>query len=60
MLWADDRSPAQKYIQESGLPIILTKAADGTYANAMTSDDEMDALIEHLGYQVDQAANMDR
>lgn len=59
MLWAGDRSPAQKYIQESGLPVILTKAADGTYANAMTSDDEMDALIEHLGYQVDRAANMD-
>lgn len=59
ILWTGDRSPAQKYIQDSGFPIILTKAADGTYANAMNSDEEMDALIEHLGYQVDQAANMD-
>jgi hypothetical protein len=59
ILWAGTRSPAQKYIQQSGLPIILTMVANGTYANAMTSDDEMDALIDHLGYQVDQAANMD-
>jgi hypothetical protein len=59
ILWSGDRSPAQKYIQESGLPIILTMAADGTYENAMHSDHDMDVFLEHLSYRVDQAANMD-
>lgn len=45
ILWSGNRSPAQKYLQESGLPIILTMAADGAYANAMRSDQEMDVLL---------------
>jgi hypothetical protein len=59
ILWSGNRSPAQKYIQESGLPIILTMATDGTYANAMHSDHDMEVLLDHLSYRVDQAANMD-
>jgi len=59
LLWSGRRSPAQKYIQESHLPIILTMAADGTYADAMRSDKSMSEFVEHLSYRFDEAANMD-
>ena len=36
-LWSGPREPAFLYIQKSGLPIILTDAADGTYRSAMQS-----------------------
>jgi hypothetical protein len=35
------------------------KARDGSYTRAMPSDDEMREFAEHLGYQMDNAANMD-
>lgn len=59
LLWEGPRAPAKAYIQESGLPIILTSAADGTYSKAMSSMEAMEAHIEHLSYLWDQAANMD-
>jgi hypothetical protein len=58
-IWSDDREPAYHYIQESGLPTILTMAADGSYKNAMQSVEDMDHLIEYLHYSFDMAANMD-
>jgi hypothetical protein len=58
-LWWGPRAPAELYIQQGQLPIILTYVSNGTYARAMRSIDEMNALIDHLGHQLDQAANMD-
>jgi hypothetical protein len=57
-LWWGPRAPAELYIQQGQLPIILTYVSNGTYARAMRSIDEMNALIDHLGHQLDQAANM--
>jgi hypothetical protein len=51
--------PAMLYLQESGLPTILTLSKKGTYKSALKSFAEMNELIEHLNYQFDQAANMD-
>lgn len=58
-IWSGDRAPAKLYIQDSYLPIILTYAANGTYAQAMTSTEEMNSFITHLSHEVDRAANMD-
>jgi hypothetical protein len=58
-LWSGDRAPAKLYIQDSGLPLILTLAKDGTYARAMVSAEDMDEFLDYLGRQFDQAANMD-
>lgn len=58
-LWSGGRAPAKLYIQDSGLPLILTYSKDGTYARAMASEDEMNEFLDHLGYKFDQAANMD-
>ena len=58
-IWADVRSPAQIYIQESGLPLILSYAVDGTYEDAMKSETRMDAFCEVLSRRFDDAANMD-
>jgi hypothetical protein len=58
-LWSGPRAPAEPYIQESQLPIILTHVSDGTYSRAMRSVDDMTALILHLSRQFDRAANMD-
>lgn len=58
-LWSGPREPAFLYIQKSGLPIILTDAADGTYRSAMQSVEDMQAFLEVLVYKFDQAANMD-
>ena len=58
-LWSGARTPAKLYIQESGLPLILTQAADGTYADAMSSEE---AMTEFMDYQMalhDRYANMD-
>lgn len=57
-LWSGYRKPAKKYI-ESGLPTILTYSVNGFYENAMQSEGSMEEFVEHLGYQVDNAANMD-
>jgi len=58
-LWSGPRAPAELYIQQGQLPIILTYVSNGTYARAMRSTDEMNALVGHLSHQLDQAANMD-
>lgn len=58
-LWRSDVEPAMFYVMESHLPVILTKARDGSYARAMTSLDDMKMFVEHLQYQFDQAADMD-
>ncbi len=58
-LWAGVRAPARIYLQRSSLPVILTLAADGTYAKAMHSLDEMASLVDHLVVQWDRSANMD-
>ena len=58
-LWSDSRAPAEIYIQQSELPVVLTMAADGTYANAMTSAEDMNTFVEHLAAETDLAANMD-
>lgn len=58
-LWAGARSPAEIYIQQSELPVILTMAADGTYANAMRSPEEMKKFVNHMIGSFDRAADMD-
>lgn len=58
-LWNGGRAPAELYIQKSGLPIILTMAADGTYLRAMSTVGDMEDLVRHLSGRFDQAANMD-
>lgn len=58
-LWSGPRAPARIYIQDSFLPIILTLAADGTYAQAMVSTEEMNLFVSHLSDEADRAANMD-
>lgn len=57
-LWTEVAKPAKIYL-ESGLPIILTYAKNGSYINAMGSVEEMESLVEHLSYEFDRAANMD-
>jgi len=58
-LWTGERVPANLYIQESGLPLILTMAKDGTYSKAMRSYENMEALVKHLSYLEEQSINMD-
>jgi hypothetical protein len=58
-LWAGSREPAMIYIQQSQLPIILTMATNGTYANAMKSVADMKQFIEYLSEEFDRSANMD-
>lgn len=58
-LWADERAPAQIYIQEAELPLILTMASDGTYTKAMVSTEEMNKFALYLSQRFDDATNMD-
>jgi hypothetical protein len=58
-LWSEEREPAQLYIQEWGLPIILPMASDGTYRRVMQSKEEMKIFVGHLARQLDRSANMD-
>lgn len=58
-LWSGSREAARLYLHETDLPSILTMAADGRYAAAMRSIEDMESLIAYLNYQSDQAANMD-
>jgi hypothetical protein len=58
-LWSGQREAARIYIQDSGLPLLLTMASDGTYLSAMRSTDEMEELVHGLSGQFDDAANMD-
>lgn len=58
-LWDGPRAPAKIYVQEYELPLIMTMARDGTYANAMASSEEMKRFADHLVGAMDIAANMD-
>lgn len=57
-LWSGPRAPARHYIFSS-LPSILTYVVDGTYAQAMQSDDEMKTFVQQLNGEFDRAADMD-
>lgn len=57
-IWAGKRRQAKIYI-ESGLPLILTMAKDGTYADAMRSLKGMKELVEGLHHMFDRAGDMD-
>lgn len=57
-MWSGSLSPAKIYI-ETGLPLILTYACDGAYAQAMTSEEEMTNFTNHLGRMFDDGTNMD-
>lgn len=58
-LWSGPREPARMYIQESGLPLLLTMASDGTYSKPMRSTEEMEEFVLGLSREFDNAANMD-
>lgn len=58
-IWDGSRAPAKFYLEGASLPVILTYANDGTYAAAMSSQDEMEEFVECMARQVDNAANMD-
>lgn len=58
-LWSGERAPAEIYIQQSQLPMILTYALDGTYSDAMRSTEAMTEFVKHLSNESDRAADMD-
>jgi hypothetical protein len=58
-LWSGGRAPAERYIQQSELPLILTHVHDGTYARAMNSVEDMEEFVRHLSGKFDRAADMD-
>jgi hypothetical protein len=58
-LWSGARAPAKIYIQDHGLPLILTMASDGRYGVAMASTDNMNSFVDDLTAQIDNSANMD-
>lgn len=58
-LWKGRLRPAMHYTQEAELPTIVTFARDGTYQNAMSSFADMEAFVDELSMQLDNAANMD-
>ena len=51
--------PAWLYVQEYGLPSIMTMAQDGSYSDAIKSSQSMNELAEYLSKQIDDATNMD-
>jgi hypothetical protein len=58
-LWSGSRTSARIYLQEYGLPLILTMAQKGQYARAMSSQDDMTAFAHHLAGVMDRHADMD-
>ena len=60
-MWSGAREPAEIYIQESELPVILpyASASDGTYRAAMASKEDMQEHVQHITDQWDRAADMD-
>ncbi|MFC5844794.1 hypothetical protein ACFP1J_23795 [Aminobacter ciceronei] len=58
-LWSGPRAPAEIYIQRYQLPLILTMVADGSYAQAMASPEEMEQFAHYLAGRFDQATDMD-
>jgi hypothetical protein len=57
-LWSTDLGIAKLYV-DSGLPIILSDACNGTYVSAMESQDKMASFLDALVHHWDNAANMD-
>ena len=57
-LWSGKRAAAKLYI-ESTLPMVLSMAANGKFAAAMTSVEEMKEFVDHLAWKFDRAADMD-
>lgn len=58
-LWSGALEPARIYIQESGLPLILPMAQDGTYKKAMSSADIMRRFVDRLEWEFTNFVNMD-
>jgi hypothetical protein len=58
-LWSGLRSPARIYLQQYGLPLILSMAQKGEYSRAMASEDDMAAFAHHLAGVMDRHADMD-
>jgi hypothetical protein len=58
-LWEGARAPAKLYLEDADLPVILTYVSDGTYAEAMSSEEAMGVFVGYLTRQMDDAANMD-
>lgn len=56
-LWAGALAPARRYLF-SVLPSILSYAADGTYARAMQSEENMLSFVDGLTRRFEQAADM--
>jgi hypothetical protein len=58
-LWSGPRAPAKLYIQDHGMPLILTMAQSGEYSRAMASEESMTEFSDHLAGLMDRSANMD-
>ena len=58
-LWSNNRGAAKIYIQDHDLPAILTMAADGTYARATASEQDMQDFVDYMIRAMDDSANMD-
>ena len=58
-LWSGPRAAAKIYVQDYALPLILTSVANGTYAQAMSSEEAMTEHADHLVRLMDLHANMD-
>lgn len=58
-LWSGSRAPAKIYIQDYELPLVLTKAADGTYARAMESVQSMTEYAYYEASMRDRYMDMD-
>jgi hypothetical protein len=52
------RSPAEIYIQQSHLPVLLTMAADGSCEEAMRSGENVQAFVDGLMRKFDDAVDM--
>jgi hypothetical protein len=59
VLWSGSRAPAKHYLQDSSLPLVLTFSSNGSYSDAMSSEEEMMQFVEGLERRFDDAANMD-
>lgn len=58
-LWSGPRIAARIYLQDYGLPLILTMAQSGEYQRAMASEDDMVEFTYHLAGLMDRHADMD-
>ena len=57
-MWTGSLSPARIYV-EADLPLILSHVSDGTYDEAMASEEKMTDFTNYLSHIFDDAANMD-